>query len=164
MGSPFQPDGRSGMMTIRQANGINEFVHKELIKSFREPRPDHRPLPFLQTDMLSNQLGWHLRRTKTGRETLGTPVEQLFKKKASGTAKSNTPPPSSSVKWQPIVKAVAEKLGKKPEAVTVTDVLRFKNRDLEKMSDVSLAEVVKVKLVILGVSLKSDKDDDRKPK
>lgn len=121
-------------LSMRQANGVNDFIRQSMVKSFRDPRMGSEPKRFIETDLFANQLESFIRRSRAGRQRLRK------------TAKGVVP--------EPVVTAVAKQLNTTPEAVTAMDVLFLRNHQFKRAAGMGAPEVSRVKLQLLGVPLK----------
>jgi hypothetical protein len=121
-------------ISLRQANGVNDFIRQSMVRSFRDPRMGSEPKRFIETDLFANQLEAIIRRSRAGR------------KKLRKTAKGVVP--------EPVLTAVAKQLNTTPEAVTAMDVLFLRNREYKRAAAMGAPEVSRLKLQLLGVPLK----------
>jgi len=121
-------------MSIRQANSMSDFIHDQMIKSFRDPRPGYEPKHFFETDMFFKQLQTNARRTRLGRSLLAD--------------KASKKVPES------ILREVGKQLGKKPDEVKAYDILRFRSHELTKFARIKPSEIAQIKMKLLGIRLK----------
>jgi hypothetical protein len=121
-------------LSLRQANGVNDFIRQSMVRSFRDPRIGSEPKRFIETDLFANQLESFIRRSRAGRQKLRRTAKDLAPEK--------------------VVTAVAKQLNTKPEAVTAMDVLFLRNHEYKRAAAMEAAEVSRVKLQLLGVPLK----------
>ena len=130
-------------MSIRQANGMIDFIHERMIRNFREPRPGYQPKPFLETDIFLRQLETYMRRSRRGREILAGDAANLLPESA--------------------LKVVGKQLGKKPNEVTRRDILRFRTPDLARIAKLDERLVAETKLKALRVPVKKRKKRSHDP-
>lgn len=121
-------------LSLRQANGVIDFIRQSMVKSFRDPRMGSEPKRFIETDLFASQLESYVRRSRAGRQKLRK------------TAKGVVP--------DPVVTAVAKQLNTTPEAVKAIDVLFLRNHQYKRAAAMGAPEVSRVKLQLLGVPLK----------
>jgi hypothetical protein len=121
-------------LSLRQANGVNDFIRQSMVRSFRDPRMGSEPKRFIETDLFANQLESFIRRSRAGRQKLRRAAKDVAPEK--------------------VIAAVAKQLNTKPEAVTAMDVLFLRNHEYKRAAAMEAAEVSRVKLQLLGVPLK----------
>jgi hypothetical protein len=126
-------------MSIRQANGLIDFIRDRMVKSFRDPRPRQESKPFIETDLFLRQLETYARRTRLGRSTL---VEEVGKEVP-----------------EMVARAVGMRLGKEPDKITRRDILRFRNNDLSRLTEMDPGRVAEIKAQLLGVRFKGPRKD-----
>jgi hypothetical protein len=129
-------------ISIRQANGVIDFIRNAMVKSFRDPRPGSEPKAFIETDLFNRQLENYLRRTRVGRKVLLRNAKGLVPDK--------------------LLNQIAKHLGSKVEDLTVMDVLHLRNHEYKRIAGIDATEVSQVKLRLLGVVLKDDKSTEYK--
>jgi hypothetical protein len=138
-----EADGSDGYyerrISIRQANSMIDFIREQMIKSFRDPRPGYEPKRFIETDLFLRQLETYVRRTRRGRSIL------------TGEAGKQVP--------ESVARAIGKQMGKRPDQVTKRDILRFRNRDLSRLTGVDPSEVAQMKMKLLRVKLKGTSKD-----
>ncbi len=137
---------RLARTSLHRANRLGELVRQEMIRSFRDPRPDRGGQRFLDTDLFASQLASHVVRSRRGRAQLSRTLAQLV---------AQEPSPE----LERIVRSFAATLSRDPEHLTVGDLVRTAGRDLARLAKMPSAEVGRLRLALLGVPLR-----DKRPK
>lgn len=121
-------------ITIRQANAVTDFVRDRMITSPHDPRPGFEPKRFVETDFFARQIEAHVSRSRLGRRKISEKAAERVNN------------------W--VVRAVGENINKKPEDVTVRDVLRTRNHEFLRLIDMKAEEIARIKMDLLGVKIK----------
>ena len=127
-------------ISIRQANGVTEFMRQEMVKSLNPTTPADTPKPYVETDLFARKLEMMLRRSRSGRKLL---TRNISKSLPDGVAK-----------------AISKDSGKSATEITAIDLLRYKNFDLSRKSGIGTEKIAIAKQRALGLGIKSRSDKD----
>ncbi|WP_159083772.1 hypothetical protein [Nocardioides terrigena] len=118
--------------SVVRANAISDAIRDELTKHVTSRRLRTASSSFVETDLFAKQVEGVLSRSRRGRDLLAQPV---------------TLP-------KDVAKAVADRLHRKPGELTQKDLLRFQVGDIARESGRPAADIRRLKLGSLGMTLR----------